>query len=203
MNLIDVEAEVWACDSDNTIYTCAVSLEIACVEKLIDLIAREYGISREEAVNLRNELRRRYNARSTIVALHREGNFDIERVINEAYLSLPLHEFGVVRSEPVFRLLADVTGEKVVFTNGPARFARAILEFLGSTELFDRIIGIQEMNFFEKPDHAAFDVFQPYLTEGKRVVLIDDDADNITAAEELGIVGILWDQQSQELRRVT
>jgi putative hydrolase of the HAD superfamily len=191
------------CDNDGTLYACERSLEKEVTGRMIDFIARDRGVCREQAVVLRQGLLRRYRANSTVVALQREGRVDIERLIEETYLAVPLCDFGLTRSEPLFDLLACAPGQKLVLTNGPEKFARSILAFLGRADLFERILGIEQMGFVEKPDPRAFQVLQPYLAAGKRVVLIDDSAANLVAVEQMGCTGILWDRTNQEMRRLT
>jgi FMN phosphatase YigB (HAD superfamily) len=105
-----------------------------------------------------------------------------------------LEKFGLAKCRRAFDLIVEVAGEKLVMTNSPAAFARRILTELNCFNFFSGIYGIQEMNFVEKPSRAAFSVLHPHLSCGKRVVFVDDKAENIEVAEKLGCIGVLWEQ---------
>ena len=75
-------------------------------------------------------------------------------------------------------------------TNNPSQFAELILKSLGIRDLFSRIIGMQEMNYIQKPDIGAFKILEPFLKNGKKIIFIDDELDNIKTAKEIGCTTI-------------
>lgn len=204
MNISSINAHVWVFDNDNTLYSDPNGcLQNAVMHKIHEYIARYYSISKEEAIALRKTLLNRYQARSTVVALHREGTCDIDQFIKETYLAVSIDDFDLRRTESLFDLLQQIKGEKWVITNSPSAFAYSILAKLGYAKTFDRVLGIQELGFNEKPEPNAYASLIPFLSVGKQVVLIDDAMENLIAAINIGCVGVLWDRALQTTRRIT
>lgn len=203
MNSSLVDAHVWVFDNDNTLYSDQNGcLQKAVMQKIHEYIARYYSTSIEDAIVVRQNLLKRHQARSTVVAFYREGTFDINQFIEETYLAVSIDDFDLKRTEPLFDLLQKIEGEKWVITNSPSCFARSILAKLGYAKTFDHVLGIQELGFNEKPEQSAYKALQPYLSVGKRVVFIDDTLENLVTAIEIGCTGIFWDRELQTMRRI-
>jgi phosphoglycolate phosphatase-like HAD superfamily hydrolase len=78
-----------------------------------------------------------------------------------------------------------------VLSNNPSEFVDLILESLGIKSLFSAVFGMKELNFFQKPDKRAFKILENYLQQGKRIVFIDDELNNILAAKAIGCTTVL------------
>ena len=90
-----------------------------------------------------------------------------------------------------------------MLSNNPSAFANLILEALGVRDLFSCIYGPQELNFVQKPARNAFAALKPFLSDGKRVVFIDDELENIKVAKDIGCVTVLvGDKHSAADRRI-
>ena len=190
--LRSTNADVWVLDFDGTLYTTAKNFQAAGVKLIVDFIRREYALTEDAAVTLRTQLLQKHRTRTALVALQEEG-VDVERYIRETYLALPLEQFGLARNHQLFEVITKAVGEKLVMTNSPSAFARSILSHLDCLDVFSNIYGIQEMNFVEKPNPAAFSVLTPHLGPGKRAVFIDDEPQNVETAQRLGYIGVHWE----------
>jgi putative hydrolase of the HAD superfamily len=84
--------------------------------------------------------------------------------------------------------LARLPGRKVVFSNGPRHYARAVLKAMGLLGCFDRIYAIECVGFRPKPDlHGFRRVLRREGVRPQQAVMVDDSADNVRAAKRLGM----------------
>jgi len=190
MNLTNINADLWVFDNDGTLYSNTQKIKTAVESLMVDFIAKEYTLSRENAIRYRQRLLDKYNTKYTAVAIKSEG-VAVSRFIRETYLRVNPRECGMYESPELQRLLSTLGGKKVVLTNNPAKFAQSILQALGINAFFSKIIGMEEIGFIQKPDKRVFSFLKKYLQSGKKVVVIDDVPANTSIAKELGCFSIL------------
>jgi FMN phosphatase YigB (HAD superfamily) len=155
------------------------------MEKIFDFISKKYHIDKDSAISKRKELCLKHNTKFTLVALSKEG-VDPDLFIQNTYLSVNLTKCGLREDKRLFESLALLSSERVVLTNNPASFGRYVLKILGVEELFSAIYGMVEMKYVLKPDPCAFQVVKEALQQGRRVVFVDDEIQNIKTAQNLG-----------------
>lgn len=100
------------------------------------------GVSLEEANRLRTSYTQRYGA--TLLGLVRHHPTDADDFLRVVHTFTDLS--SMVRAERgLVRLLRGLPGRKIVLTNGPSLYARAVLAELGIERLFERVIAIEDM----------------------------------------------------------
>ena len=84
--------------------------------------------------------------------------------------------------------LRRLPGPKVVLTNAPLHYARAVLSLLRIDGYFSAVYAIESVGFRPKPDPRGFRaVLRAHSTPGERAIVVDDTLSNLRAAKKLGM----------------
>lgn len=175
-------------DLDNTLYPPEREL-FSLIDKRINRYMREkVGIPAGDV----DGLRRRYWAEFgvTLGGLMRHHAVD-----PEDYLEY-VHDVDVAaRLQPDFTLRQQIETlplRKAVFTNGSRRHADRVLRVLGLDDLFERIFDIRVASYLPKPFAAPYrKVLEQLCLPGEKCIMVEDSADNLRTAKELGMGTVL------------
>ena len=179
---------VWLFDLDNTLHNAS-----AAIFGLIDGLMRQsiqqlLDLDPKEADALRRKYWLRYGA--TLIGLVKH-----HQVCADEFLHLS-HNFAVhehIKSEKTLAYqLQRLPGRKLILTNAPANYAQRVLNALGITPLFERVISIEDMRrqqqFRPKPSRSLMkQVLAELAIPAQRCIFIDDTLRNLKAAYGLGI----------------
>ncbi|NIQ97460.1 MAG: pyrimidine 5'-nucleotidase, partial [Desulfuromonadales bacterium] len=175
-------------DLDNTLYAPERRLF-----SLIDVRINRYmhevaGIAPEEVDGLRRRYWREYGV--TLQGLIRHHGVD-----PEDYLEY-VHDVDVAsRLSPdphLRRQLSDLPLPKVIFTNGSRGHAGRVLHHLGIADQFDDIFDIRVAGYLPKPFRDPYDKVLGHLGIcGSDCVMVEDSADNLKTAKDLGMRTVL------------
>ncbi|MCX8516056.1 MAG: pyrimidine 5'-nucleotidase [Alphaproteobacteria bacterium] len=175
----------WIFDLDNTLYHHSYDL-FSQVEKLMTLFVMEkLQLPADEARALQKKY---FYAHGTTL----KGLMDHHQIDPDEYLAR-VHEIDyniLPRNELLAQQLQQLTGQKYIFTNGNHAHVVATLERLGvPLSLFDGVVDIKKTSYIPKPQRAAYESFFSYhpVKDKRRVVMIDDIADNLKVAKEMGL----------------
>jgi len=146
---------VWLFDLDNTLHHASHAIFPAINQAMTQYIIDALQVERDEANRLRTGYTQRYGA--TLLGLtrhHPVDPHDFLKVVH-TFPDLP----SMVRGERgLARLVAALPGRKIVLTNAPETYARAVLAELGIERLFERVIAIEHMRdrrgWRAKPDQG-------------------------------------------------
>lgn len=179
---------VWLFDLDNTLHNASDSIfgqiDHRMGQGIQDLLNLDYA----QADYLRRKYWLRYGA--TLIGLVKHHGIDADHFL---HLS---HDFDVhhhVLAEPaLYRQLQRLPGRKIVFTNAPANYAHRVLNALGISVLFERVLSIEDMQlqqqFKPKPSRSLMQQVVASLgVLGHQCIFIDDTLRNLKAAHQLGI----------------
>jgi len=183
---------VWFFDLDNTLHDAAHAIFAAIDSRMTSYVERHLQVDRAEADRIRRHYWLRYGA--TMLGLVRHHRVDPHHFLHET------HDFEVVdllRAERgLARLFARLPGRKVLLTNAPERYARAVVRALA----IDRHLGarytIETMrlhgSFRPKPSRSML----RHMLARERVpqgmaVLVEDSAVNLRAARAVGFRTVL------------
>ena len=140
------------------------------------------------ASELRTRYYRRYGA--TLLGLVRHHNIDPHAFLQRS------HAFDIaplVKAERGLRdKLTRLPGRKVLFTNAPLHYARAVLKHLGILRCFDHLWGIEQMQFLGRfrPKPSVALMRHILAHEGihpRRAVLVEDTIENLRSARKAGL----------------
>jgi putative hydrolase of the HAD superfamily len=179
---------LWLFDLDNTLHDTSHAIFPRIDHGMTQAVSETLGVDIDTA----NELRRRYWKRygATMIGLMRHHGVDPHGFL------LRSHDFDVaplVRAERGLpRALRALTGRKVLLTNAPLHYAKAVLRHLGILHHFNSLWGIEEMRlhgeFRPKPSPALLHhVLAREGVPAARAVLVEDTLANLRAARRVGL----------------
>jgi putative hydrolase of the HAD superfamily len=179
--------ESWIFDLDDTLYPEAAGLHQQIGDRIIIFLADLMGSDLATAAKVRRYYRKRYGA--TLPALVQRHKLD-----PAAYLDF-VHEIDLSclsRDEAFVEALAALPGRRIVFTNGAARHAKAVLAALRIESLFEAVCHIEGRGFIGKPERQAYELLlEQHALEPKSAAIFDDREDNLVIPHELGMRTVL------------
>ncbi|MGR3757768.1 MAG: HAD-IA family hydrolase, partial [Tranquillimonas sp.] len=106
-----------------------------------------------------------------------------------------VHEIALDALRPDPALAAQIgalPGRRIVYTNGSAPYARRVLAARGLADMFDAVYGVEDAGYFPKPERRAFEsIFARDGLDPAAGAMFEDDARNLTAPHEMGMVTVL------------
>jgi pyrimidine 5'-nucleotidase len=140
---VKTRGPVWLFDLDNTLHHASHMIFPAINQAMTQYIIDRLGVDREHANRLRTGYTLRYGAALVGLVKHHDVDpADFLRVVH-TFADLP----SMVRAERgLARMLRTLPGRKIVLTNAPTLYARAVLAELGIGKLFERMIAIEDMH---------------------------------------------------------
>ena len=173
----------WIFDLDNTLYDVGTNLFAKVSKRMTGFIQNKFKLEGSTAKDLQREMFLKYG--TTMRGLMVEHGMDPEEFLHF------VHDIDVSDLEPdpaLKKLLENLPGRRLIFTNGSVPHAQRITEQLGIGHLFEGIFDIVAANFVPKPEpiiyQAMVDEFDVVTTAS---VMIDDMAKNLIPASNLGI----------------
>lgn len=179
---------LWLFDLDNTLHDTSHAIFPRIDSGMTAAVAEALGVDADAANVLRQKYWKRYGA--TVIGLVRHHGVDPHRFL------LRSHDFDVaplVRAERgLAQRLRMLPGRKVLLTNAPLHYARAVLRHLGILRQFDSLWAIEQMRlhgeFRPKPSAALLRyVLAREGVPAARAVLVEDTLDNLRGARRAGV----------------
>ncbi|AXL52471.1 haloacid dehalogenase [Paraburkholderia caffeinilytica] len=180
---------VWLFDLDNTLHHASHAIFPAINEGMTQYIIDALQVDIDEANRLRTGYTQRYGA--TLLGLARHHPLDPNDFLKVVHTfpdlgSMIRHERGVAR------LVAALPGRKIVLTNAPEAYARAVLAKLRIERLFEQVIAIEHMrdrrHWRAKPDHSMLRrAMRDAHVSLKDVILVEDTRSHLKNYRRLGI----------------
>ncbi len=184
---IDLTAiNTWVFDLDNTLYPAEINLFAQVDHRMGEFIARELNVTYAEARVLQKQYYREHG--TTLNGLMTEHG-----MAPEAFLDY-VHDIDVSMVKPdaeLDRLLGDLPGRRVVFTNGSLAHAERVIQHLDIGHHFDEIYDIAAADFVPKHHPETFDAFIARANfDPTRAAMFDDISQNLIPAHQRGMVTV-------------
>ena len=183
---------IWFFDLDNTLHDASHAIFRAIDSRMTSYVERHLAVDRAEADRIRRHYWLRYGA--TMLGLVRHHGVDAHHFLRET------HDFEVaelLRAERgLGRLFARLPGRKVLLTNAPERYARAVVRALAIDRHLAARYTIETMRlhgtFRPKPSPSMLRhmLSRERVPKG-RAVLVEDSAANLRAARAAGFRTVL------------
>jgi pyrimidine 5'-nucleotidase len=176
-------------DLDDTLYPPENGLWAAIRTRIDGFIQNRLGLSSSEAAQLRAQLSARYG--TTLRGL--EALYDVQ---TEQYLDF-VHDVRVsdfVRPDPALaELLRTYPQRKIVLTNSSAEYALRVLAALGVQDCLERIIDINDLAPYCKPQPQAYALALRLAGEksAEGCAVFDDLETNLQTAHAMGFFTVL------------
>lgn len=170
-------------DLDNTLYAADSGVFARMDKRMTAFVARELGVEREEADRLRVKYWKKYGTTLRGMMLHHD--MEPEAFLHDVH-DVDAHQILTV-DYALDDALSRLPYHKVIHTNGIREHAERILAALGIAHHFQRIYDIRFNHYIPKPSPET--LARLISLEGalpSRTLVVDDMADNLQAARELG-----------------
>jgi len=184
----DASQRLWLFDLDNTLHDTSHAIFPRIDQGMTHAVAETLGVDIEAANGLRRQYWKRYGA--TVIGLVRHHGVDADQFLRRS------HDFDVaplIRAERgLAQRLRGLPGRKVLLTNAPFHYARAVLRHLGILHHFDSLWAIEHMRlhgeFRPKPSPALMRyVLAREGVPASRAVLVEDTLPNLRGARQAGL----------------
>ncbi|BBE51733.1 Phosphoglycolate phosphatase [Ferriphaselus amnicola] len=187
---------VWIFDLDNTLHNATPHIFPHINRSMTAYLQRHLGLDEAGADALRMDYWRRYGA--TLTGLMRHHGTDPHHFLWHTH-QFPNLPNMVLREARLRHVLKRLPGRKIVFSNGPQRYARAVLELMRVADLFDDVLGIEQSDFRPKPELAGFRaVLRKHRLNPVRCVMVEDSLENLQTAKRLGMKTV-WVNAGQRM----
>ena len=170
-------------DLDNTLYAADCGVFARMDKRMSAFVAQELAIDLLEADRLRLKYWKEYGTTLRGMMLHH--GMEPEAFLHDVH---DIHAHEILQKDAgLDAALTRLPGRKVIHTNGIREHARRILQALGIAHHFAAIYDIRFNDYIPKP--CTKTLAQLIAREGyeaRRTLVVDDMADNLRAAKELG-----------------
>ncbi|MGQ9626360.1 MAG: pyrimidine 5'-nucleotidase [Anaerolineae bacterium] len=181
-------------DLDETLYPRDAGLMQEISKRISLYMAEKMGFSSEKVKRLRNEYSQLYG--TTLRGLHIHYHIDPDEFLEYVH-DIPLDHY-LRPDKALDEMLADIPLEKFIFTNASEKHARRVLEALGISHHFPRILDIRAVDYISKPDERAYQCALKLLkAKGEECIIVEDNVRNLKAAKELGMTTVLVDKEPE------
>ncbi len=185
----------WIFDLDNTLHDARPHIFPHINRLMTAYLAEHLALDEADANELRNLYWRRYGA--TLVGLIRHHGIDPHHFLRETH-NFPGLDGLVVGRRELRSTLRRLRGRRIVFSNSPEHYARAILEALGVEDLFDDVFCIERTRFRPKPDvHGFLRLLRAHRLQPSRCIMVEDSLENLRTAKRLRMRTVWVDATSR------
>jgi putative hydrolase of the HAD superfamily len=185
----------WIFDLDNTLYPASADLFGLMDVRMTAYVAKTLGIS--DLVEARRIQKSYFQEHGTTMA----GLMAAHHVDPHHYLA-DVHDIDLdvlAEDARLARLIAELPGRKLIFTNGDEPYARRVLAKLGLSETFEAIHDIHASAYKPKPHAESYASMIAGLgVDPKASVFVEDMARNLAPAKALGMTTVWIDNGSEQ-----
>ena len=176
---------VWIFDLDNTLHNARPHIFPHINRSMTEYLQSHLGLDEAAAGELRRHYWVRYGA--TLLGLMRHHQTDPRHFLWHTHQFPELK--GMLVQEPLLRAtLRRLPGRKLVFSNAPVHYSRAVLKALGVSDLFDDVFSIERTRYRPKPDTYGFlRLCRAHRLKPQRCIMVEDTLGNLRTAGRLGM----------------
>jgi len=175
----------WIFDLDNTLHNASPHIFPHINRAMTQYVQAHLDLDEHAAGELRQRYWRHYGA--TLLGLVRNHGVDPHHFLWHTHQFPDLARM-LVREPQLRPTLRRLPGRKIVFSNAPAHYARAVLDACGVADLFDDVFSIERTRFRPKPDSYGFlRLCRVHRVKPQRCIMVEDSLDNLRTAGRLGM----------------
>jgi len=186
-------SRVWIFDLDNTLHDARPHIFPHINRSMTDYVAGLLDLGEKDASDLRDAYWKRYGA--TLIGLIRHHRVDPGHFLRETH-RFPALDGMIVGRRELRSVLRRLPGRKIVFSNAPGHYARAVLQVLGVQEMFDDVFSIESTRLRPKPQaHGFVRLMHAHRLVASRCIMVEDSLENLRTAKRLGMKTV-WVRES-------
>ncbi|HEX9450706.1 MAG TPA: pyrimidine 5'-nucleotidase [Burkholderiales bacterium] len=187
------KSRVWIFDLDNTLHDARPHIFPHINRSMTEYVAGLLDLGERDADALRDFYWKRYGA--TLTGLIRHHRVDPGHFLRETH-HFPDIDRMVVGRRDLRSVLRRLPGRKIVFSNAPGHYARAVLDALGVGDLFDDVFSIERTRYRPKPQaHGFLRLLHAHRLVASRCIMVEDSLENLRTAKRLGMKTV-WVSES-------
>lgn len=176
---------VWIFDLDNTLHNATPHIFPHINRSMTAYLQEHLQLGEDEANALRVDYWQRYGA--TLTGLMKHHGTDPEHFLWSTHQFPELGKM-VLREPRLRHMLKHLSGRKVVFSNAPEHYARAVLKLLRIDDLFDDVFAIEHSRYRPKPQMSGFQrLLRKHRLHAQQCVMVEDSAENLLTAKRMGM----------------
>jgi putative hydrolase of the HAD superfamily len=176
---------VWVFDLDNTLHDATPHIFPHINRSMTAYLQLHLGLDERAAGELRTLYWLRYGA--TLSGMMKHHGTDPGHFLWHTH-QFPRLPQMVMREPRLRHVLNRLPGRKLVFSNAPQQYARAVLELLRVDGLFDGVFAIEQARYRPKPAMAGFmRLLRTHRLDPARCVMVEDSAENLLTAKRCGM----------------
>jgi putative hydrolase of the HAD superfamily len=175
-------------DLDDTLYPRQSGIMDQIGDLMHQYLQSRLGLSPEEAYALRRYYFQEYG--TTMRGLQVHHQIDADEFLDFVH-AIPLENY--IQPNPELNaVLASLPQQKVVFTNASREHAERVLDILGVSHHFDRIVDVRDIDFESKPQLAAYRRICDLIeVPPEKCLLVEDNVRNLRPGKALGMTTAL------------
>lgn len=180
--------KLWLLDLDDTVLCSSGGLFVELHRRMNRFLMTQLGLSEEEATTMRQAYWARYG--TTFLGLWRHHGIDPVRFLSETH-DFDVQPFLHVEGDPG-RIISELSGRKVLYTNAPRNYAEAALRHLGMTHVFDDLVCSTDTywlgDWAPKPSKRMMThLLHRFGSTPGTTTLVDDSFFNLRIAKQVGL----------------
>jgi|CXWL01.1.fsa_nt_gi putative hydrolase of the HAD superfamily len=177
------EIDTWVFDLDNTLYHASSNLFDQVSDRIGQFISNYLKVDRAAALRLQKQYWHEHGTSLRgMMTLHQCPPEEFIAFVHDIDLS------AIAANPELDRILADLPGRKVIFTNGSVPHAERVMAKLGVERHFEGIFDIVASDYIPKPELSVYEsLVKRFGFDPKRAVMLDDMAHNLKPAHQLGM----------------
>lgn len=187
------DVEVWLFDLDNTLYPASCNLFPQVERRMGEFICQRFSMDAAEAKALQKRLFREHG--TTLRGLMTEFAVEARQFLDFVHDV----DLSAISTAPALdRVLAELPGRKLIYTNADQPYTERVLERLGVARHFEGIFDIVAADYQPKPQEASYEaLLQRYDFDPSRAIFFEDSARNLKPAHALGMTTV-WIEHDAE-----
>jgi len=176
---------VWIFDLDNTLHNARPHIFPHINRAMTAYLQAHLGLDETAAGELRRHYWKRYGA--TLLGLMRHYQTDPWHFLWHTH-QFPELDRMLVHEPQLRQTLRRLPGRKLVFSNAPVHYSRAVLKALAISDLFDDVFSIERTRYRPKPDSQGFlRMCRANRLKPQRCIMVEDSLENLRTAGRLGM----------------
>lgn len=178
-------SRVWVFDLDNTLHDALPHIFPHINRAMTRYLMDSLALDEAGANDLRIRYWHRYGA--TLLGLVRHHGTDPRHFLWHTHQFPQLHAM-LVFERGLRDMLRRLPGRKIVFSNAPAHYSRAVLKALGIFDLFDDVYSVEQTRLQPKPAAFGFRrILREHGLNPRCCIMVEDTLANLRTAKRLGM----------------
>ena len=180
---------VWLFDLDKTLYHPDTAMFPYLIKQGRAVVADMLNMPYEQVDKMFLDYSARYGVAFRGLHLH-HPQLNMDEMIHRTFSEAPLED--MIPDAAHKKMIDELPGKKVIFTNGAKLHAERVLKHLGLYECFDAIFDVVQQDFQAKPALETYEhVLKALDVRAEECVMVEDTAENLKPAHNMGMATAL------------